>query len=181
MPAEDPGAVLKKACDDVVAAEELRPEYKDGKVVKTFCNIGARRVAKAMGCSDFDDTNLNADAMHGVMTRGCLGGLWSKVEARDAVLHALDGGLAFAAMTSSVLGAAHGHIATLRPEAMQTSGSLGKDVPVVANVGIGDPNAPLIAGPQAGIKVKRNWNCTASWAFPMRAKGDPDYFIWRKP
>src|SRR3990167_9399425 len=122
----DRGAILKAACDLTVAAEELRPEYsaKDGKLLRTFCNIGARRIANLMECPDFDDVNLIADDMHAIMTAK-----WKKVDARGAVLHALDGGLAFAAMTSKQLNDAHGHITAIRPEGMQQSGTLGIDVP----------------------------------------------------
>lgn len=173
MTPPDPGEILKAACDGVVAATELRPEYsvKSGKLLRTFCNIGARRVAQAMGCHDFDDTDLNADAMHALMLAK-----WKKVDSREAVLHALDGGLAFASMTGKQLGDEHGHIAAVRPEARQRSGSLGVDVPMVANVGKGDPDAPMLPGAQTGIKTKRNWNCKSSQAFPV-SKGEPDYFI----
>lgn len=172
MTDQDPGAILKTACDSVVAAPELRPEYNSaGDLIETFCNIGARRVAQALGCHDFDDVNLNADAMHGIMAAG-----WLQVTGAEATLRALDGGLAFASVTGSKIGEAHGHIAAIRPEAQQPSSSLGHDVPVVANVGRGDPQAPLVAGSRAGIKTKRNWNCRVSQAFPV-AKGEPDYFI----
>lgn len=175
MSETDPGSVYKAACDAAVAAPELRPEYStDGALLKTFCNLGARRVAQAKACHDFDDMNLNADAMHAVMAAK-----WSKVDARAAVLHALDGGLAFASMTGAQLGEAHGHIAAVRPEAMQASGTLGIDVPMVANIGKGDPDAPLVDSGRKGVKTKRNWNCKASQAFPMKAKGAPDYFTWR--
>lgn len=177
MTDKHPGEVLRAACDDAVAAPELRPEYAatgGTSPIRTFCNLGARRIAQAMGCKDFDAQDLNADAMHDIMARS-----WGKVAAQAAVMHALDGGLAFASMTGSQLGSAHGHLAALRPEAMQASGSLGRDVPMLANIGVGDPDAPLIASGRAGIKTKRNWNCKASQAFPMKAKGDPDFFIWR--
>lgn len=172
MADQDPGAVLKTACDAVVAAPELRPEYSSaGDLLETFCNIGARRVAQAMGCHDFDDVNLNADAMHAIMTAG-----WLRVTGAEATLHALDGGLAFASVTGAMIGETHGHIAAIRPESRQPSNTLKCDVPVVANVGRGDPQAPLVAGPRAGIKTKRNWNCRVSQAFPV-AKGEPNYFV----
>lgn len=176
MTDEDRGALLKAACDAVIAAEELRPEYDlAGNLLKTFCNLGAQRVAKAMGQGDLlDDPKVeeNADALHELLVKN-----GKKVGAADAVLHALDGGLAFAVMTSAQLREKHGHIAAVRPEGMQRSTTVGFDVPIVANVGRGDPAAPLVATARKGVKTKRNWNCRASSAFPMKEKGAPDYFI----
>lgn len=172
MTDQDPGSILKEACDAIVAAPELRPEYSaGGDLLVTFCNIGARRVAQALGCHDFDDVELHADQMHAIMTEK-----WLQVTGVQATLRALDGGLAFASMTSTELGETHGHIAAIRPEAQQPSSTLGRDVPMVANVGRGDPQAPLIPGPRAGVRTKRNWNCRVSQAFPV-AKGEPDYFV----
>lgn len=175
----DAGEILKAACDSVVAAEELRPEYSaDGKkLLKSFCNIGARRVAEACGCFELDSPEENADVMHDLMVANA-SGRWKKVLGAEAVLHALDGGLAFAIARSTQLNEDHGHICAIRPESMQPSASAGHDVPIVANVGAGDPNAPLVQGPRMGVKTKRNWNCRVSEAFPVKKKGEPEYFIY---
>jgi len=76
----------------------------------------------------------------------------------NAAAHALGGGLAFAAMSSGQLGEAHGHITAIFPAPMQFSGSLNKNVCMVANVG------------------KQNGEEKVSQAFPV-ALGEPDYFL----
>ncbi len=143
--------LLKDACDEVIADPALEP---GGGV--THCNEGARRVAQALGCTDFDDENLLADDMVDIMAGG-VG--WIRVEGDAATAHALNGGLAFAAMSSSRLGEAHGHIATIYPAPMEYSGSLARLVPFVANVGKQDREEKVSA------------------AFPV-SKGEPDYFVW---
>lgn len=148
----DQGAVLKDICDEI-----LRDEAFDPEAGKTHCNQAARRVAQAMGCHDFDDETLLADMMCDVMASGSR---WSSVSGSDATIHALGGGLAFAAMASHRLGEAHGHIAAIYPVGMGYSGSFKKDVPYCANVG------------------KRNNLEKVSAAFPV-AKGEPDYFTWK--
>ena len=154
---QDPGEVLKEVCDEIVADKSLQP-VKDsaGKIIETHCNFGAERVAVAMGCHELD--GINADAQYRVMDAN-ESGRWRKVSGSEATIHALGGGLAFAAMTSEQLKEDHGHIAAIYPAGMQWSGSLAKDVPMVANVG----------------KFDREER--ASEAFPVEF-GEPDYFIW---
>lgn len=142
---------LKAACDEVIADPGLAP----GAGV-THCNEGARRVAQAMDCHDFDDESLLADDMVAIMHAG---GDWVKVIGSIASIHAGQGGLAFAAMSSAQLSEVHGHIAALYPAAMQFSGSLNRNVPMVANVG----------------KQEREEKATE--AFPVDL-GEPDYFVW---
>lgn len=142
---------LQYICDEVIADPALEPV---GGI--TFCNEGARRVAQALGCPDFDDEGLLADDMCDIMAAG---GRWTRVEGGEATDHALSGGLAFAAMSSSRLGEAHGHIAAIYPAPMEYSGSLARLVPMVANVGKQDREEKVSA------------------AFPV-SKGEPDYFIW---
>jgi hypothetical protein len=175
---QDRGELLKAACDAVVADPALQPEYsaKTGLLIATHCDDGAAHVARAMGCEEFADPDLTADLMHALMTANA-SGRWRRVSGQEAVFHALDGGLAFAAATGAMLGEKHGHICAIRPEARQFSSSLNRDVPMVANVGKGDPSAPLVDGPAKGLRTKRNWNCRVSGAFPV-AKGEPEYFIW---
>lgn len=179
MPPNDPGDDLRERCDALVSDPSLQPEYsRDGKPLRTFCNFGARRMAQASGCREFDG-DMNADAMYAAMTANKTG-KWEKVDGRAAALHAIDGGLVFACATSVSMRAAHGHIAVVRPEGTQKSATLGHDVPMVANIGVGDPSAPLIdTGKDMGIKTRRNWNCKVSQAFPCKKYGEPSYFIWR--
>jgi hypothetical protein len=151
----DMGEVLKQACDDVLTDPELAPKTVKGKLV-THCNQAAERVALAMGCSDL--CAMDADEQYAVMNGG---GDWRKVCGSEATIHALDGGLAFAAMTDAQLEETHGHIAAVYPEGMQASGSLGYDVPLVANVG-------------KSVGVMRS-----TGAFPP-SMGEADYFVFRK-
>lgn len=158
----DEGALLKEACDRVIADPSLAPkiEKKTGKILMTHCNRGALLVAQAMGCNEFDGEALTADQMIALMEDNA-SGKWKKATGSDATIHALSGGLGFAAKTSSELGAAHGHIATIYPVGMQKSSSWKRDVPMVANVG------------------KENAEEKVSQVFPV-AKGEPAYFVWTK-
>lgn len=173
-------AELRAACDAVVAAPDLRPEYKaDGTVVRTFCNLAAQRVAAAMGCGELDLPKVeeNADYLYEIMDHN-KSLRWARVDRAGAVAHALRGGLCFAAMTSGQLGARHGHLAAVRPEPMRESASAGGPVPMLANVGVGDTTVKLIA--LRGVLFTRpNWNCRESEAFPVKRVGAPSYFAWR--
>ena len=149
----DNGEKLKEICDEVIADQSLRPANG-----QTFCNFGAERIAAAMGCDELN--GYMADEQYQIMDSNA-SGCWAKVTGSEATLHALDGGLAFAALPSHRLHEAHGHIAAVYPAGMQYSGSLGRDVPMVANVG------------------KMDAEEKASAAFPV-AEGEPDYFTWTK-
>lgn len=150
-------SVLQDVCDEIVHDPSLEP-FRDssGKIVETHCNEGAERVAQALGCDELD--NLMADQQYRVMEEN-QSGRWKKVLGQEATDHALSGGLAFAAATSAMLGETHGHIAAVYPAPMEWSGSLAKDVPMVANVGKTDAEEKESA------------------AFPV-AMGEPDYFTW---
>lgn len=147
----DPGEILKEVCDRIIHDPKLAPG-----VGVTHCNEGARIVAQALRCPEFDDESLLADDMYNLMKSGPR---WAKVTGSDATIHALGGGLAFAALSSHRLGEAHGHLACIYPVGMQYSGSFKKDVPMVANVG------------------RQNGEEKVSQAFPV-TKGEPDYFIY---
>jgi hypothetical protein len=149
--------ILKAACDAVLADPKLLP-VKDaaGNIVETHCNFGAIRVANAVGCHELD--GKMADQQYTTMDDNA-SGLWLKVTGDAATAFAQLGGLAFACASSKMLGEAHGHIAAVYPAPMQFSGSLGKNVPVVANIG------------------KTDTEEAESRAFPV-AKGEPSYFVW---
>ena len=163
----DKGQLLADACKRVVSDPKLAPQYdkKTGKLTATHCNRAALLVAQAMGCAEFDrpagSDPLLADKMIALMASNS-SGRWRKVSGADATIHALGGGLAFAAKTSAELGAAHGHIAAVWPVGRQRSDSWRTDVPVLANVG------------------KDNGMMRASKAFPV-ARGEPPYFAWDGP
>lgn len=152
----DPGAMLKAACDAAMVNPKLQPEKVKGKVVRTHCNEAAIAIAGAMGCQEL--AYRNADEQYQIMNSNATR-RWKKVTGQEATIHALGGGLAFAALPSQRLGEAHGHIAAVYPVGMQASESLKKDVPLVANVG----------GTNGLVRVSK--------AFPV-AKGEPDYFVW---
>jgi hypothetical protein len=144
---------LKEACDRVITDPALAPGHG-----VTHCNEGARIVARAMGCREFDGEGLLADDMVRIMDSND-SGRWMSVDGPSFSAHAMNGGLGFAAMSSSRLGEAHGHIAAGYPAPMQESGSLGKAVPMVANVG------------------RQEGEEKVSKAFPV-SLGEPDYYIW---
>jgi hypothetical protein len=150
-------AKLKSAQAAILADQSLQP-VKDaaGNIIETHCNFGAERVAREMGCLELD--GMVADDQYATMARNA-SKLWAKVSGQTAAAHAMAGGLAFAAMTAAQLGDAHGHIASISPEPMQWSGSLGKDVPMVVNIGRVDTDEK------------------ESMAFPV-AKGEPSYFTY---
>lgn len=125
----------------------------------TYCNCASRKIAQFFGCHEFDNENLLADDMKAIMVANA-SGKWTSAIGSVATVHALNGGLALAAMSSQQLNAQHGHITAIYPVIMQFSGSLQKFVPVVAGVG-GVVNS-----------VEK-----VSEQFPV-ALGEPDYFIW---
>lgn len=147
----DLGAMLKSACDAALANKKFQPSAG-----VTHCNQAVMAISSAMGCKDLN--NLMADEQYQVMATNA-SGRWSKVSGADATIHALGGGLAIAGLPSQYLGEAHGHVAVIYPIGMQMSGSLGHDVPMVANVG-------------KTIGVMRS-----SAAFPV-ADGESEYFTW---
>lgn len=155
----DQGQVLLDLCNGVIRNPALAPELDPitEKVLVTHCNQGAFFVATGMGCNEFT-ADMNADQMI-LQMRGNLTGRWKKVNGSEATIHALGGGLGFACMTSDELDEDHGHIATIFPIGQGYSGSLKKDVPFCANVGVS----------QAEEKVTQ--------AFPV-SKGEPEYWIF---
>ncbi len=171
---------LKAVMDAIVAAPDLRPQYtSDATLLRTFCNLGAQRAAKAAGCAELDLPNFeeNADFLYAIMDHN-ESHHWARVDRAAATAHALAGGLCFAALTSKQLGAKHGHIATVRPERMRMSASAGGEVPMLANVGVGDMTKPLMSL-GGNIWTRPNWNCRESEAFAVKRVGPAVYFAWR--
>ena len=115
---------LKAACDSVVNDPSLR-SVKDasGKIVTTYCNVAAMRVARSVGCKELD--GLMADQQYAVMDAN-KSGLWQKVPGCAAAAWAESGGLCFAAMTAAMLGEVHGHIAACYPGAMERGADQGR-------------------------------------------------------
>jgi hypothetical protein len=147
----DQGEVLKEACDDALGNLDLQPCCGT-----TYCNVAVMGIAAQMGCQELN--GLIADEIYQVMATNP-SGRWTKVEGAEATLHALGGGLAIAGLPSHRLMEAHGHVAVVYPQGMEASGSLGHDVPMLANVG----------------KTVGVMKSTA--AFPV-ADGEAEYYIW---
>ena len=118
---------IKELCDAALSNPSFQP--KNGV---THCNQAVNQVASAVGCLEF--VGLMADEIYQTMVTNA-SGKWAKLDGSDASIWALSNGLAIAAMSSAQLGEAHGHVAILYPLGMQESGSLGHDVPMLANVG----------------------------------------------
>lgn len=176
MDLPDRGRALAAFLDSLVKDPDLFPVYDNyGKLLKTFCNIGARRCSPGEDFHDFDGDIL-ADEMGRIMV-GNSSGKWKLVSGAEASLWAMQGGRAMAFMSSKELDSDHGHIARVYPKPMAISGSLKKPVPWVANIGKGDPGKPVVNMFNAVEKRVSNWVCKASQAFPV-AKGEPRYFLY---
>ena len=160
----DNGQILMDACNLIINDPSLQPEYDKvtGCLTKTHCNQACLLVARTMGCLEFNTPvnkdPLRADEMISLMLANA-SGKWRTGTGSEATIHALSGGLAIAAMSSKVLKAAHGHVAIVAPIGMQNSGSLKKDVPLVANI-----------GKTVGIMK-------SSGAFPVSV-GEAQYFLY---
>jgi len=115
---------LKEICDRTAADISLAPRTTGGITV-TFCNVAFRHIAQALGCADFP-ASLCANDMIGLISKN-----WIRADAGQAQRAALAGRLAAACKKGNT----HGHIAAVYPAPMQYSGTFGKNVPLVANVG----------------------------------------------
>lgn len=152
---------IKEICTKVLADPNLQPEKDErGWIKKTKCNIAARMIAQELGCTEFDNKNLTAEDMGQIMIKN-ESGKWEQAGGAKATAHALAGGLGFAFMSKALLADEHAHIAAVYPSPEGFSGSLGKTVPMVCNVG------------------KVNKEEPSSQAFPV-SKGEADYYIWHK-
>ncbi len=174
----DAGDILKESCDRALSNQDLRPQYdKNGKLLTTHCNQGVRAIAQAMGCHELDDGEFTADLMLEVM-RTNVSGRWIRVGGAEATIRALSGSLVVAGQTSKELGEEHGHVTVVYPVGMQASKVAGKDVPMVCNIGPGDPASPLIPIAGSSTRTRSNWICTVCWAFPVKRIGEPPYYVW---
>ena len=145
----DRGQLLKDACDQAIDDPSFAPAAG-----LTHCNQAVQMIASIMGYSGF--AGLLADQMVALMASSPD---WRIATGSEAAVYALSGGLAVAGMASKRLGEAHGHVTVVYPLGMGHSGSLGRDVPMVANV-----------GKFCGI-------CVSTEAFPV-AVGEAEYWLW---
>lgn len=137
--------VLRRFLDGMVKDPSLKAKA-DGT---TFCNQAVQQVCHLECYKEFDGLLANEiiEKMNGSSE-------WLNVRSIQASDWAQRGGIGVAALP----GTPHGHVAVLYPGPMQTSGSLGRDVPIVANVG------------------KKNAVMKVSAAFPVK-NGEPGYWI----
>lgn len=142
---------IKVLCDDALSNPSFQP-----KKGTTYCNLAVNSIAKGAGCNEFD--GLMADEIYQTMKTNA-SGKWQKLDGSDVTIWALSNGLAIAALPSQVLGEDHGHVAVIYPLGMQASASLGRDVPMVANIG-------------KSVGVMRS-----TQAFPV-SKGEAEYYTY---
>jgi hypothetical protein len=144
---------LESLLHDIVQDSDL---FQDSADHHTHCNIAIARACEHFGYEWPKDTSGDyplANAMIQIMIEN--GDRWILDDSDRAVAHAMKGGLAIAAKEY----AEHGHVASIAPRPMEMSGSLGHEVPIVANVGRGSSKF-----------------CKVSEAFPP-AEGEPRYFL----
>lgn len=94
------------------------------KEIISYCNIASKRIAAAMGCVIKGMANEIIESFEKSTD-------WKIDSMERALAHAEKGGLAFACKKEKP----HGHICCVYPAPMQFSGSLNKNVCLVANVG----------------------------------------------
>ena len=124
---------LKEIMDTVRQQSDLKPVVDaQGRVLTTFCNIGLDRVLGLCGIPRMVDAvgqplmaNAMIDSMRANSDR------WTPVSGDVACARASQGLLVVACQQE----AGHGHVCPVYPAAMQMSGSYGKDVPMVSNIG----------------------------------------------
>lgn len=165
------------------------PEYQDGKLVRTYCNLAANEIAQKLGCHDLwneaQKRPKTADEIYDFMAshsdpKKTDEFLWQEFqvstlqpEFREVNFQAIQfwangGYLVFAVQSSYNIGSSHGHIAIVRPGTMKTSGKWGK-VPACMNIGGENFIALGKNGPMKGQPVGINE------AF----REIPRFFAWR--
>lgn len=144
---------LENLLEEIVADPTL---FQDEADKHTHCNIAIARICEHFSY-EFERNSMGdlplANEMIGILQGDT--DRWRMDSGIRAADHAMKGGLAIAAKKAE----GHGHVAAVAPRAMELSGSLGFEVPIVANVG---------RGPSKFVKV--------SGAFPV-AEGEPLYFL----
>lgn len=126
------------------------PKVVDGNVVETYCNFALQEYAKSFGYDGFKGLNANE-----ICEKAEADKAFAKDSAERATEHAKKGGFAFAGKQYT----GHGHVAAVYPGPMVYSGSWGKFVPLLGNVG------------------KKNGIMATSLAFPIRL-GEPTYYLY---
>lgn len=128
---------LKDILDTVRKQSDLVPVVdKDGHVLTTFCNIGLDRILKLCDLprmvNGLNGQPLMANAMVNYMRNSS--SQWEKVDGDVACARASQGILVVAAQANDTLNG-HGHVAAVYPAQEEYSGSWGKEVPMLNNIG----------------------------------------------
>jgi hypothetical protein len=150
-------AKLKALCDHVVKAPDFESRnVDDDPELETFCNLAVAHVAKGMGIQGLGGILANE-----IMRRLNAGEIIAREEKdpERVARHAMRGGFAIAGMTGKP-----GHVATIYPAPCQVSPSLGKPVPMCANVGPKGSNG--VKRVSSAFPVSRIANCELQyWLF----------------
>lgn len=165
---------LRIFLDDLVRDSTLFPQYDSkGVLLKTFCNLGVQRNAPGETFAGFD--KLMAEEICHRLEKMVEEGKAKLLTGLLAAEKAMEGLRVIAAMTKEEMGADHAHVARVYPASCQMSGSLGKMVPMLANIGKGDSSKDLYGLP-GGMQTKPNCICKSSYAFPVHA-GEARYYL----
>ena len=126
---------LKSVLDTVRQQEDLKPVVDaEGHVLKTFCNIGLDRILGLYGtprmANKLNGQPLCANDMVDYMRNSATA--WTEVTGEVACARASQGILVVAAQGND---SGHGHVAAVYPAPAEHSGSWGKDVPMLNNIG----------------------------------------------
>jgi len=126
---------LKEACDTVLAMEDIKPVYENGKIVKTFCNIFVSRICELMGDNRFKDLDMTHIILKAQQECLILGAVSATEKALYGDKLILAGWLNTADDPKTPWPEAHSHGAIIYPVPMQLSSSYNCIVPMVANCG----------------------------------------------
>lgn len=126
---------LKEILDAVRSQADLAPlKDADGHVVRTYCNVALDRILGLCGVprmvNKLNGSPLCANDMAEFMANSPT--IWKEVTGDAACARASQGILVVAAQRNDD---GHGHVACVYPSPEEYSGSWGKGVPVLNNIG----------------------------------------------
>lgn len=146
--------LLNQVQDEVFADPALQPHDDT-----TYCNIASQRVARGMGCREFDGSGsepYTADQMHALIRSSPKFLIKPMADCQDL---ANAGALIFAILPASKLNQGHGHVCTLTTGQAQFSGHWDAKAPQAMNLG------------RVGTCFRRNG---VNFAFVPQ----PEYYAW---
>lgn len=115
--------LIQKILESLIKSPDLQPI--------TFCNIGVDRACSMMGYHGFHGANGKAILANHMIDK--MRAEWVRISPEKAVELAKGNEIAIAAWKNDQNG--HGHVAVVAPMDMDKSGSWGKPVPFVGNIG----------------------------------------------